>query len=156
MAEVAVQIDPVTICLVGCGKAKVSRPAPAKELYVGSLFRAARRYAEACDGWWIVSAAHGLVDPEKVIQPYDAKLPRGLLARDGWGVKIASDLYGEMQDEESETSAHFHFEVVVLAGSDYADPICDHLTRLRVKFTRPLDGMRLGQRLSWLKRETIG
>jgi len=39
-------LEPLTICLVGCGKSKLDRAAPAKDLYTGSLFRAARAFAE--------------------------------------------------------------------------------------------------------------
>ena len=35
------------IALLGCGKAKLAIPAPARELYTGSLFRAALRLVDA-------------------------------------------------------------------------------------------------------------
>ena len=35
----------------------------------------ARRYAEThAERWYILSAAHGLVDPERIIDPYDISL----------------------------------------------------------------------------------
>lgn len=58
--------------IVGCGAAKLDRAAPARELYTGSLFRAARAYAERSGlPWRILSAEHGLISPDKVIEPYD-------------------------------------------------------------------------------------
>lgn len=36
----------ITIGLVGCAAAKLSRPAPARELYISQLFRKAATYAE--------------------------------------------------------------------------------------------------------------
>jgi hypothetical protein len=56
--------------LVACSRLKADRPAPARELYVSPLFRAARAYAERRHGpgrWFILSAHHGLVDPDTVL-----------------------------------------------------------------------------------------
>lgn len=51
-------------------------PAPARELYTGALFAAARRRAVASGKpWYILSALHGLVHPEEQLAPYDARLP---------------------------------------------------------------------------------
>lgn len=143
-------IDPVTICLVGCGKDKLEERAQAKDLYIGPLFRAARRYAESCDGWFVISAKHGLLDPEAFVEPYELRLPRGLVAQDDWGVRVASQLHQAMQDEEG----LIQYQVVILAGADYACPVATHLRRLRVPVTMPLHSLGVGQRLAWLKRET--
>jgi hypothetical protein len=49
--------------------------APAGDLYVSSLFMGRRRFVEAsCDRWFILSALHGGVDPDEVIEPYDESL----------------------------------------------------------------------------------
>lgn len=67
---------PLHIALVGCGKSKLPHPAPARLLYIGSLFKAARRYVEDAgyDAWWILSARHGLVHPDEITEPYEATL----------------------------------------------------------------------------------
>ena len=60
------------VLIVGCGAAKLDRAAPARELYTGSLARAARRHAEASGlPWRILSSEYGLVLPDQVIGPYD-------------------------------------------------------------------------------------
>jgi hypothetical protein len=72
MSEVNMDIG-----LVACSRLKADRPLPARELYVSPLFRAARAYAERRYGsecWLILSAKHGLVDPETVLAPYDVTL----------------------------------------------------------------------------------
>ena len=63
------------VLVIACGSRKIPTPAPARDLYVGSLFRAARAAAEA-DGrpWLICSAAHGLLTPDTVIAPYERAL----------------------------------------------------------------------------------
>jgi hypothetical protein len=54
---------------------KLKRPAPARELYVSQLFKKASAYAElTCDRWYVLSAKHGLVHPDTVIEPYDVRL----------------------------------------------------------------------------------
>jgi hypothetical protein len=64
-----------TVGLVACGKAKLDRAAPARELYVGSLFLQTSAWAEAvADEWAILSARHGLVLPDEVLEPYDLTL----------------------------------------------------------------------------------
>lgn len=139
------ELDPVTICLIGCGKLKLERKAKAKDLYIGSLFRAARGFAESCDDWRILSAKHGLLDPEKVISPYNHRLPGREYDRESWGIKTASELVSQMED--------IKFEVIILAGADYAEFVTAHLERHHVKVRNPLLGMGLGQRLQWLKKE---
>lgn len=71
--------------VVPCGGAKLDHPAPARDLYTGSMFRhtwdnATRSAAmdEAAQlgpaRVLILSAMHGLIDPEKVLQPYDLRM----------------------------------------------------------------------------------
>src|SRR4051812_38638013 len=63
------------IGLVGCVKTKLHRPAQAKDLYISPLFRGRRRYVERnCDRWFILSAKHGLLEPDSTIEPYDLRL----------------------------------------------------------------------------------
>jgi hypothetical protein len=60
---------------IGCVKEKRSQPSKARDLYVSTLFVGRRRYVEfTCDLWWVLSAAHGLVDPDDCLEPYDVAL----------------------------------------------------------------------------------
>ncbi len=46
--------------------------ARALEPYVSQLFKKASAYAElTCDSWYVLSAKHGPVHPDEVIEPYD-------------------------------------------------------------------------------------
>lgn len=76
-------IEPKTdarpVVVIACGAAKIDRPAPAGELYSSQNFKFHRRAAEALAARIggrvvILSALHGLVDPETVIAPYDVKM----------------------------------------------------------------------------------
>ena len=63
------------IGLVSCVKSKLARPAPARDLYTSALFRGARCSVErSCGRWFILSALHGLVGPDEVLEPYEKTL----------------------------------------------------------------------------------
>lgn len=71
--------DAAPIVVIPCGAQKLDEPAPAGELYTSQHFqlvlRAARRVAEEQAGRvLILSARHGLVDPDAVLAPYDVKM----------------------------------------------------------------------------------
>lgn len=139
------------IALVACSAQKLEHAAPARELYTGALFKAARAYAEAtCDGWAILSAQHGLVSPDTVLDPYDlalASLPRE--GRDAWGERVAAQLrvlYG--------FGAQAGVTFVVLAGATYATPLMRSLDPATWDLELPLRGLAIGQQKAWLKRET--
>ncbi|MDQ0864970.1 hypothetical protein QF036_002551 [Arthrobacter globiformis] len=64
-----------TVDLVGCASQKLRRPAPARELYVSQLFNKAAASAEqTCDRWYVLSAKHGLLHPDAILEPHDMKL----------------------------------------------------------------------------------
>lgn len=131
--------------VVGCGKAKLARSAPAEDLYTGSLFRAARRYAEASgEPWVILSGKHGVVLPSVEVTPYDARAPEewGDLAVWAWEAALAIDeriaRYSRRRTAE------------ILAGARYARPVADMLSRLGIVVTEPLAGLGVGYRLQKL------
>lgn len=64
-----------TLVITGCCKEKLDHATPAKDLYQGRLFKLVRQYAELNNlDWVIISAMHGLVRPEQVIEPYEAQI----------------------------------------------------------------------------------
>ena len=102
--------------LVGCVKAKRSWPAPARDLYTSALFAGRRRYVEtSCDEWWILSAEHGLVDPDAKLAPYDRAMkdqPRQ--ARRMWSQDVLAAIDRRI-DPKPGTVFEFH------AGTEYRD-----------------------------------
>ena len=93
-------MEGLDVGLLACGRLKADRPLPARELYVSPLFRAARAYAErryGPDRWLILSARHGLVDPETVLAPYDLSLHQLSAAeRQAWGDRGAHTNRGRL------------------------------------------------------------
>lgn len=159
------------IGLIACGKAKLDHPAPARELYTGSLFRAARAYVEAtCDEWAILSAKHGLVLPDQVLAPYEQRLPSRGEDQLAWARRVneairrrwcASGYVAGPPDEYGGRPVGWDPErldvrFVVLAGADYR--ICVERSRangdwiLPIPCDTPLAGLGLGQQLGWLSR----
>jgi hypothetical protein len=62
--------DDTKVILLGCVKLKIDHRAPAKELYRSPLWSGRRACAEASGHpWLILSAMHGLVDPEARLDP---------------------------------------------------------------------------------------
>ncbi|GAA5020548.1 hypothetical protein GCM10023335_50400 [Streptomyces siamensis] len=61
------------LVVIPCGSRKLGRRARAADMYVGSYHRACRRTADALrpDRLLILSARHGLLDLDDVIEPYD-------------------------------------------------------------------------------------
>lgn len=73
------------VYVVPCSGAKADAPAPARELYTGAMFRHTFTNAIQCaqldeqagfgpSRVLILSAKHGLIDPDTVIEPYDLKM----------------------------------------------------------------------------------
>ncbi len=133
--------------VVGCGKRKLAVAAPARVLYTGSLFVAARKYAEASgERWAILSAEHGLVLPSIVLAPYDQKLKLRGRELTSWAVKAAAtcaELLGGSKEP-----------VEVLAGHPYAWQFRNELLWMTPghESTEPLEGLGLGARLQWLSQ----
>lgn len=84
----------MTLGLIACGKAKLKRPAPARELYTGTPFRLARDLAErSFTRWAILSAKHGLVFPFEVLEPYEQALGDSSKSeREAWGERVAQQI----------------------------------------------------------------
>lgn len=130
-----------TIGLVGCAAAKLRRPAPARDLYTSQLFRKASEYAELhSDRWFILSAKHGLVHPDTVLEPYDAKLgtKTGPPIWD-WATLVSGQLDLKLMHTPDA-------ELLVLAGEQYRTFLRYNDRPARV----PMEGMGIGQQLGYL------
>lgn len=74
----------IDLYVIPCGAQKLDRPAPARDLYTSPIFRSALATAEALEDEdhhfgaqsdvLILSALHGLVDPDAVLDPYDLRM----------------------------------------------------------------------------------
>jgi len=127
----------VRVALIGCGKRKGSKAVRAKDLYTGPLFALARRYAERrCDAFLILSAKHGVVDPDRVLGPYEQSMGSLTRAERAEWARLALARVTEVARRA---------EIVFLAGSDYEGAV-DGLS-----VEAPLRGLSIGARMKWLK-----
>lgn len=132
------------IVLLGCGAAKARESRRAIDMYIGGLFRCSRMYCERIGGpHFILSARFGLLDPQRVIEPYDATLQRAATRR-AWSALVLEAL-DVVTDEDR--------ELVVLAGSAYVDGWARGLEAAGRIVLAPMRGLDLYQRLGWLRRQ---
>lgn len=135
-----------TLVLVACVSQKLDCEAMACELYVSDWFKKARRYARVTGDMMILSAEHGLVDPDDIIEPYDTTLnDMTHLERLQWAARVVAQLEGLLAERKYD-------RVIVLAGRNYRDNL---ITYLDAKFGTnnvevPLAGLGIGQQKSKL------
>ena len=138
------------VALISCSAQKLDHPASAVELYTSTLFRKAVAYAVThCDGWFVLSAKHGLVRPEQVLEPYDQKLTVTPSTVDGRPIPTewAGDVSRALLSEYGVIGL-WETEFVVLAGGVYEENLRTLAGVISMEF--PLAGMQIGQRLQWL------
>jgi hypothetical protein len=141
------------IGLVSCSAQKLDRAAPARELYCSPLFRKSLAYAEPrCSRVYVLSAALGLLELDRVTAPYDRRLG-GKKERSAWALRVAGILIDRHGRE---------VDYIILAGADYAGPLATALRTYdgfredgwhgvpRDRILQPLAGMQVGERLRWL------
>lgn len=95
--------------IVGCGKEKREGMHPARELYASPYFGKKREWAEAFAGEWVIlSAEHGLIDPDTEIEFYDTTVED--IAIEPWLDDIQATLDASLDSTQN---------VWVLAGQRY-------------------------------------
>jgi hypothetical protein len=139
-----------TLAIVSCGKSKLSRAAPARDLYTGPSFKDALGYATApgrFDEVLILSARHGLLELDRVIKPYDTKLlDLDVGDRAELVTRVYRTLFGRLPSS-----------VTILAGAPYVELLGEARERLvpplRPVFETPLAHMGTGARRAWFKAQ---
>ena len=134
------------VLVLACGAAKADQRRPAMDLYTGSLFRAARRAAEA-DGrpWLICSAEHGLVHPHRPLDPYE----RALADTDADVARLGELIAGQRHQSLAGAGAERGSGVEVWAPARYTAAL--RAGGVDVRLT-PLAGLGLGAQIGWLTR----
>ena len=126
--------------LVGCSKTKAAEPRPAAELYASPLFLYSYRAAvRTCDRVVILSALHGVVQPDEVIEPYNLHVGQlGGAALAAWRDKVRQQLAAVLRPHPRP------HRLVFFAGRLYelAMPEIEGAEELS-----PLRGLFIGQRI---------
>ena len=132
-----------TVALVSCVSQKVPRPARASDLYTSTWFVKARAYAQQnADTWYILSALYGLVEPARVIAPYNVTL-KGLPAADrrAWATRVLVSLRGLLKPGDC---------VLFLAGQAYRTGLVNAIKAMGCTVIVPMEGLAIGEQLHWL------
>ena len=136
---------PTRIVLISCSKSKLNKPAPARELYTGTLFKKAVAWAERHGyEWFVISALHGLVTPNQTIAPYNYSLKdrRGSRERESWAyLAISAHLTNHIAK-----GSH----VFLIMPELYRRFIQYELNRQSMTYTNPLQHLAIGQQMRWL------
>jgi hypothetical protein len=127
----------MTYGLVACCATKASKACAAKDLYVSPLFRMSRQWLERQGvPWLILSAKYGLLDPSRIVEPYNLTLSQ--LTR----------------QQRQQWSKHVHQQITMTAGDATLLVLAGSLYLGATKGFRvidPLQGLPIGRRLQRLK-----
>jgi hypothetical protein len=137
----------IEIGLVSCVKTKRAEPATPKGLYQSPYFEKMRSYAEQYhDEWWILSAKHGLLDPDgDPVESYDETLSGTRVAkRREWAEMLADQM-------EQEGLLSDDITLVLHAGKDYYEELLPLIRDTGVSVKIPTEGLGIGEKQAWYK-----
>jgi len=128
--------------LIQCTKSKRDEAATASNLYDESTYYCKMRdYANTTGHpWFILSAKHGLLDPETQIEPYNEF---GLTERQ------AETIAEELADAGFDT-------VEVIAGKKYTNPLTPELEAEGIEVIEKCRGLSIGERMQRLDELIAG
>jgi hypothetical protein len=130
------------IALISCTKNKKTYPCKAVEMYEPStLFKKAKAFVEkqGYDDWFILSAKHGLLSKDTIIDPYDVTLINMKAAdRKAWTHKVFEQL-------TKISPSHIDF----YAGQKYRQYLIPMLEEKNVVCHVPLLGLEIGEQLQF-------
>jgi hypothetical protein len=134
--------SPRLVALIQCGKRKQTSAAPAGELYTGALFRKSMAYARkrGATALFILSAKHGVLGADVMIEPYEVTLNRmPKLDRVAWCERVLRQLHEQFNLDTD------HF--LLLASARYREGLVEHMKHVEV----PMAGLSQGRQLQFLK-----
>jgi hypothetical protein len=128
----------MSIGLIACCGTKATTPMKAGEIYQSPLFKMSKQWMEQLKiEWWILSAKHGLLNKDTIIEPYDLTLnAMNTKQRQQWSQYVHGQLVRQFGIGSS---------FIVLAGQNYLGPLKSF------PHTLPLGRLPIGKRLQRLK-----
>ena len=129
---------------MACAKSKRDQPLPAEELYSSELFKKTIRYTRTnYDRWYILSAKHGIVRPDTVLEPYDETLnSKSIMERRIWADKTVKQLLSILP-KPTQCLVFFH------ASATYREFLSGKLAHAGYHCEAPLEGLGIGKQLAW-------
>lgn len=135
---------PSTVVLISCSKSKLTKKAPARHLYTGRLFRKAVAWAESAGyTWYVVSALHGLVHPDRPLEPYDFTLKKlRAFELESWAHMVVG---AELTKYVSKGS-----HAILIMPQLYRHYIESELRKASITFENPIEHLAIGKQIKWL------
>lgn len=132
------------IALISCTKSKRGSASPAALLYTSALFNKSLLYSQTiARRTYILSAKHGLLNLNDTIDPYELSIKSlNPLQRAEWALKVGGRLKEVITARDT---------VHLLTGRAYYTPLLEYFKQIRCTVSFPLEGLSLGNRVSWLK-----
>lgn len=133
------------IVLIACAKGKARNRVRASLMYQSPLFQSNLRFAKtlAPSRIFILSALHGLLPLDQVIDPYDLTLNRMSDSQiQEWSKKVLWQMASAGLD-------HAKDEFIFLAGDKYRKYLAQHLANVKV----PMAGLSIGKQLQFLSNK---
>lgn len=132
------------VVLISCVSTKLDGKAKAKDLYISPLFTMNYAYAQSLNphAIYILSAKHGLVDPEQEIETYNETLntKKSYELKD-WALDVIDQAEGKLDFRND--------EIIFLAGENYRKFLLPLCRNGKV----PMKGLGIGKQLGWLKKK---
>jgi uncharacterized protein DUF6884 len=143
----AAKFPGATLCLVSCVSKKRATAARARDLYQSQWFLKARGHVEGLGHrWFVLSAEYGLLDPDRVVEPYERTLNTMPIAeRRLWAARVMEQLAPELRGVE---------RVLVFAGDRYREFLLPAIRAGCPLVEVPMNGLRIGEQLRWLAQQT--
>lgn len=119
---------------------------PATDLYTSDWFKKASHYGEkVSDKWYILSARHGILEPQEEIAPYDETLNNmSADQRRAWARDVARELEEVLQPGD---------QVILLAGKRYREFLLEPIRILGCDLKIPMEGMQKEEQIDWMETQ---
>jgi hypothetical protein len=122
------------VVLIGSSGAAADAPGEAGRLFLSDGFARAREHAvHSRLPWFVLSAKHGLLDPDDVISPFEVQIDdQSATYRTAWGEWVVAQLADRLQLDGVTVEVH--------GGVDFAQPLRQPLDRRGAVLDIPLPG----------------
>jgi hypothetical protein len=122
------------VVLIASSGATAGQPQPVARLFESAGFAVAREHAvRSGHPWFVLSAKHGLLDPDDIVGPFDVQIgDQASGYRTTWGEWVVAQLAARVQLQDAVVEVH--------GGVDFAQPLRAPLARRGAVLDIPLPG----------------
>lgn len=132
------------VVLISCGKEKRQWSCRASEMYCSERFISAKQFAQQQNyDWYVISAKHGLLHPDAMIEPYDLSILNFTdNEKNLWAEKITNDIF-----KLHELST----KIMILADNNYSNALAYKLNKKGYSVILPFNEIDYTQQKNFLQ-----